>query len=130
DGATGTSFATVIFNSAYTTAAPLAGVTIDTHDALSQTNSATSMVVAGNQVVGSLTAGAYIHSAGSNTLAGSSSGLYIGFSTAATGTYQLDGAATLNVEGGEYVGYGGTGAFSQVRGTHTISGTAGLSMGT
>ncbi len=73
-------------------------------------------------------------SGGTITLSGGTSGsstapLTIGFSSLATtqGTYNLSGGVLA--DNGAFIGYAGTGAFSQSGGTHTIGGTLGLRLG-
>jgi autotransporter-associated beta strand protein len=47
--------------------------------------------------------------------------MYLGFNPGAAGNYSLTGGS-LAVMSGEYLGYGGTGSFTQSGGTHTVSG--------
>ena len=79
-----------------------------------------------NQYVGSPGASSFTQLGGTNSAPGS---LYLGYTAGTSGTYQMT-AGTLAVAGGnwspagnEYVGYSGTGTFTQSGGTHTFSGT-------
>lgn len=79
-----------------------------------------------NQYVGSPGVRSFTQSGGTNSAPGS---LYLGYTAGTSGAYQMTGG-TLAVAGGnggpggsEYVGYSGTGTFTQSGGTHTFSGT-------
>lgn len=66
--------------------------------------------------------GIFNQTGGTNSI---NSGLYLGGTfdgAGGMGTYLLSGTGTLAVGGNEYVGYNGTGFFSQSGGTNTISG--------
>ena len=54
---------------------------------------------------------------GTNTVTG---GLYLGNSSSGSGTYNLGGSGNLSAKT-EYVGYSGSGAFTQTGGTNTVS---------
>jgi autotransporter-associated beta strand protein len=62
--------------------------------------------------------GTYNLSAGTN----SSGSLYLGYYSGSNGTYYLNGTGQLTVIGNEYIGYTGTGIFSQTGGTNHIYG--------
>lgn len=69
----------------------------------------------GYEDVGSGGTGIFNHSAGSNT----TPRLFIG-DNGGNGAYNLSGTGSLTVNGDEYIGYGGTGNFTQSGGTHTF----------
>ena len=96
-------------------------------------------LVANNQYVGNGGTGSFTHSAGTNTLA---SNLYLGYNPADRGSYNLSGTGVLSVFDGqsdgvcpptsEYVGYSGTGLFTQSGGsnsTYCWYSTSGLYLG-
>ena len=84
-------------------------------------------LTANNQYVGNGGTGSFTHSAGTNTLANN---LYLGYNPADRGTYNLSGTGVLSVFDGqsdgvcpptsEYVGYSGTGLFTQSGGSNSI----------
>ena len=78
---------------------------------------------AANLYVGSGGTGTFTHSAGTNSL---SSSLYLGYNSADTGTYALSGTGKLSVSAGsltgnQYIGYSGTGNFTQSGGTNNLA---------
>ena len=80
-----------------------------------------SLSVATNECIGYGGKGTFTQSGGTHTIG---QDLYLGVlyfsSTASSGIYNLSGGS-LSVTGAEYVGYQGTGSFTQSGGTHTIS---------
>lgn len=90
------------------------------------TLSGTGVLSAKNEVMNSnALSGAFVQTGGSNTTPGS---LTLGNNAGTSGTYLLDGttgAGTLSVAQNEYIGYNGSGVFTQQGGTHTI-GTPGV----
>src|SRR5208282_2140832 len=49
-------------------------------------------------------------------------GLYLGYSASASGAYNLSGSGVLTAASTEYIGYSGTGTFTQSGGTNNLSG--------
>lgn len=84
-----------------------------------------SLSVGGNEYVGNLGAGTFTQSGGSNTVA---LGLYVGFSSGSTGTYNLN-SGTLSTGSLFSVGESGTGIFNQTGGSNTISSNSALFIG-
>ena len=80
---------------------------------------------AANQYVGSMGAGTFTQSGGTNAIA---TAVYLGDNAADSGTYSLSGTGKLNA-GNEYVGNSGTGVFSQSGGNNTISSSHSLYLG-
>ncbi|MHB9074490.1 MAG: autotransporter outer membrane beta-barrel domain-containing protein [Desulfobaccales bacterium] len=80
-----------------------------------------SLSVGSTECIGYGGIGTFTQSGGTHTLA---QDLYLGVlyfsSSASSGTYNLSGGS-LSVTGAEYIGYSGTGTFTQSGGTHTIS---------
>jgi hypothetical protein len=73
----------------------------------------------GIEVVGNSGTGNFNQTGGTNTITNGQS-LYVGSNNGATGSYELDGTASLTVSGGENIGYsGGTGTFIQDGGTNS-----------
>ena len=54
--------------------------------------------------------------------------LYLGYNTGASGTYTLSGTGSLS-SGSEYVGYNGSGSFTQSGGTNSVTDTLALGYG-
>jgi hypothetical protein len=82
---------------------------------------ANTLTVSGYENVGNRGAGVFNQSGGSNTINGDN-GLSLGVLAGATGTYNLSGAATLTVAGGnEYIGASGTGTFNQTGGSNSVN---------
>ncbi len=76
------------------------------------------LTVNGNEYIGYNGTGTFNQSGGSHTVGGD---LYLGYSAGSTGTYNLSGdptTSTLTVNGTEYIGYNGTGTFTQSGGTN------------
>jgi fibronectin-binding autotransporter adhesin len=77
-----------------------------------------------NQYIGYSGEGAFIQSAGFNTVTAnittSNVGFFLGYNAQAKGTYTLTGSGQLKANS-EYVGYNGTGTFNQSAGTNTCS---------
>jgi hypothetical protein len=75
-------------------------------------------------IVGYAGAGAFLQSGGIHTITqGNSAGLMIGYLPGSSGAYRLDnGTLNVNLDDAQtYVGYQGSGAFTQNGGTHTAS---------
>ena len=75
----------------------------------------------GNHYVGSGGTGLFTQSGGTNTISNS---LYLGNNAGDSGTYNLSGSGSVamtNFNSAEYVGYSGTGAFTQSGGVNSIS---------
>ncbi len=82
---------------------------------------ANTLTVSGYENVGNRGTGVFNQSGGSNTINGDN-GLSLGVLAGATGTYNLSGAATLIVAGGnEYIGASGTGTFNQTGGSNSVN---------
>ncbi len=89
--------------------------------------SGSGLLDAGCEFVGYSGSGTFNHSAGTNTY----SDIYLGYNAGSSGTYSLSGSGVLavgNYQNEEYVGYQGTGIFTQTGGTNTIPGGS-LSLG-
>ena len=84
-----------------------------------------SLSVGGNEYVGNLGTGTFTQTGGSNTVA---LGLYVGFSSGSTGTYNLN-SGTLSTGSLFSVGESGTGIFNQTGGSNTISSNSPLFIG-
>jgi hypothetical protein len=71
------------------------------------------------EYVGDYGMGSIDQSGGVNSMAG----LYIGYQSGSTGTYDLSGGGTLSTVpgGGEWVGFNGTGVFNQTGGTNNLT---------
>jgi T5SS/PEP-CTERM-associated repeat protein len=72
-----------------------------------------------SEQIGFSGAGHFIQSGGLNTITSGNS-LYIGDNSGATGFYTLSGTGSLSVSGYQYVGFSGTGTFTQTGGTNTV----------
>jgi hypothetical protein len=79
------------------------------------------------EYVGYFSAGSFIQTGGTNIVAvngGANTGgpyaLFLGYNPGITGSYSLGGTGSLESET-EYVGYGGTGTFTQSGGTNTLT---------
>ncbi len=75
--------------------------------------------VAGVEYVGQSGQGTFTQSGGTNAMTGPNF-LALGFQAGATGSYTLSGSALLSGNGSEYVGFSGSGAFTQLGGTNNI----------
>ena len=64
--------------------------------------------------------GSFTQSGGTNAIYSSSAGLYRGYAQG-SGSYNLGGTGLLSVAGYEYIGYPGTGSFTQCGGTNAVS---------
>ena len=79
------------------------------------------------EYVGSSGTGVFSQSGGTNAIIdGNGSQLYLGYGAASNGSYtltagQLTVSANVNSQGDEYIGYHGSGLFTQTGGTHLIS---------
>jgi len=86
------------------------------------TQSFATMTVSGSEYVGYNGRGRYVHSGGTHTVGGQ--GLFIGLSAGSSGSYDLSGGATLNVNANSSmtttVGGAGNGVFNQSGGTHNV----------
>jgi hypothetical protein len=84
-----------------------------------------------HEYIGLAGAGTFNQTGGSNSINASASGfLSVGHNAGATGTYNLGGVGALMVATPEYIGYMGTGSFTQSGGSsHTISGGKSLYLG-
>jgi autotransporter-associated beta strand protein len=71
-------------------------------------------------VVASTATGIFTQSGGTTTLTPYGSGLYLGNNPGSSGTYNLSGGGLLS-GATEYVGYSGSGSFTQTGGTHSVS---------
>ena len=77
-------------------------------------------------VVGNSGAGIFNQTGGTNDLLSSADvSLYLGYCSGASGTYTLSGTGQL-LAANQYVGYSGTGSFTQSGGTNAISGNLSL----
>ena len=72
-----------------------------------------------NQYVGYSGKGTFNQSGGTNSINAGSYSLYVGYNSAAAGSYNLAGGTLAAAT--EYIGYQGDGAFSQTLGTNSIS---------
>jgi len=89
------------------------------------------------EYIGYTGSGTFIQTGGTNT---STDSLYLGYGSNSSGNYELSGNGILNVGTGthhysEYIGFSGTGTFTQTGGTHTVGvyltlGNSGGSVGT
>jgi fibronectin-binding autotransporter adhesin len=77
-------------------------------------------------IVGFSGSGTFNENGGTVTINGANSALYLGYNSSSTGNYMLGGNGSLSVTSQEYVGYNGTGSFTQNSGTHTISNSLNL----
>lgn len=73
--------------------------------------------------VGNIGTGVFNQSGGSHTLTGTgfSDGLYVGYINGSSGTYNLSGTSSVLTSTNSYVGFSGTGMFTQTNGMHTVS---------
>ncbi len=83
--------------------------------------SGSGLLSASNEYIGLGGSGSFMQSGGTNTLASSSGTLILGANPGNVGTYTLSGSGLLAVAGIEYVGYSGSGSFTQSGGTNTFS---------
>ena len=91
------------------------------------TLSGTGLLSATAQYVGYSGTGSFTQSGGTNSLAYNggayfNAGLYLGYNADASGTYNLNGASQLLGTSFEFVGYSGTGNFTQSGGTNSLNG--------
>ena len=63
--------------------------------------------------------GTFVQSGGTNVL-GSLGALYLGYGSGSNGNYILSGSGLLSAANNEYVGYSGSGAFTQTGGTNNL----------
>ena len=61
-----------------------------------------------------------MQSGGTNSVAGY---LYLGYNAGSSGTYNLSGSGLLSAGYSEYIGYSGSGSFTQSGGTNSASTT-------
>lgn len=84
-----------------------------------------SLIVTSSEYVGSSGTGIFNQSGGNHqigtALRAGYSNLTIGDGAGGVGTYNLSGSGSLVVNGNEYIGYSGTGTFTQTGGTHTVT---------
>ncbi len=85
------------------------------------------VTVGGVEYVGYSGAAVFTQSGGTNGISGGANCLYLGYNAGSSGAYNLSGSGLLSVAGISYVGYSGTGAFTQSGGTNTTSTTLYLS---
>jgi hypothetical protein len=88
-----------------------------------------SLVAGQTQYIGYSGTGDFNQSGGSNSLTANTN-LYIGFMAGSTGSYTLSAGTLGDNSGFEYIGYHGVGSFNQTGGTNSLTGGAGLIMGT
>jgi hypothetical protein len=86
-----------------------------------------SLLAVAREYIGYQGNGLFTQTGGNNSIS-SNGTLILGFYGNTLGTYSLSGDGTLNVQGYEYVGYGGSGVFNQSGGLHTV-GTNTLTVG-
>ncbi|HEV8291341.1 MAG TPA: hypothetical protein VGP94_05440, partial [Tepidisphaeraceae bacterium] len=110
----------VFMDFTYTAATALNLVTINSSNENSVTVFANADLFAANEYIGNSAggSGAYSQSEFVNSVSGS---LNLGNTAGSNGTYGLSGSGSLNVFSNEYVGYAGTGVFTQSGGTHTVA---------
>lgn len=117
----------VTFDANYASGSALNSVTLDSTGTtgsviVNQTASGTALY-ATNQYIGTTTArNIYSQTTGSNI---ATSGLYLGYNAAGNGTYNLGGTGSIgatNSNATEYIGYSGSGTFTQTGGTNTCNG--------
>ncbi len=84
---------------------------------LSNGGSGSSLAVAGTEYVGFEGNGAFTQSGGANVV---STDLNLGYSSGASGAYNLSGGS-LAVNGSEYIGFAGSGLFTQSGGAHAVA---------
>ena len=84
--------------------------------------SGTGQLIAYSEYVGYSGAGNFVQSGGVNTLVYGDGGLYLGYSAGSSGTYTLSGTAQLSLTNysTEYIGYSGTGNFTQSGGVNDV----------
>jgi fibronectin-binding autotransporter adhesin len=85
--------------------------------------SGNSQLIAPTEYIGDSAAGSFSHSSGTNSV---TSAMYLGYNGGSSGGYSLSGngvllATTSAANGLEYVGYSGTGTFTQSGGTNTVN---------
>ena len=82
---------------------------------------ASSLTVNSEEVIGSVGTGMFTQTGGTNNVGDE---LFLGAgASSGNGSYSLSGeASSLTINNSEYVGYDGTGTFTQNGGTHTVSG--------
>jgi fibronectin-binding autotransporter adhesin len=79
----------------------------------------TGQLSAYNEYIGYSGMGKFTQTGGTNTIS-SSNYLYIGYNSGSSGTYDLSGTGQLSTTCNEYIGYSGTGSFTQTGGTNSI----------
>ncbi len=80
-----------------------------------------SLSVSWDEFLGNKGLGTLFQSGGTNNLSGGvNTGLYLGYDTSSSGSYNISGSGVLSASN-EYVGSSGTGTFSQSGGTNIIS---------
>jgi hypothetical protein len=79
------------------------------------------LTVGGNEFVGFGGAGTFNQTGGTNTVSDTTRALYVGDIVGAIGTYNLGGTGLLTVNGDEYVGFTGSGMFTQSGGEHDVT---------
>ena len=99
------------------------------------TDNATSSISGGSlssasQYLGYSGTGGFTQSGGTNNITGYGA-LYLGYNAGSSGTYNLSGNGLLTVSNNAFVGYSGTGSFTQSGGTNNVSitGYSGLYLG-
>jgi hypothetical protein len=106
----------------YSATNALSSITLDSAGTasveLSQTLSTASMF-AGTETVGNNGTATYNQTTATNSPTGN---LYLGFNSTASGTYLISGDATLSGAGVGYIGYSGTGTFTQNDGMVSFAG--------
>lgn len=121
---TASSDATVIYNSQNNPT--LGTVTVDGGNGYSlELEQSQGSLTSITQYIGYNGNGIYSQSGGTNTI-GITLGqgnLYLGYNTGSSGTYNLSGTGQLTTTQAEYIGYNGTGTFTQTGGSNTIGAT-------
>ena len=90
--------------------------------------SGSGLLFASSQFVGNSGMGTLTQSGGTNNL-GSDGSLDVGYNAGSIGSYNLSGSGLLTAQSVEYVGYSGTGTFTQSGGTNSIRGKSALCLG-
>ena len=73
--------------------------------------------------------GAFTQSGGTNSIGPYYGSLYLGYNPGSSGTYNLSGSGLLSPGISEYVGFSGTGSFTQSGGTNSLGNSNDLYLG-
>ncbi len=81
--------------------------------------SGSGLLSAGEEYIGYSGTGSFTQSGGTHSVSNFSA-LFLGYNAGSSGTYNLSGSGLLSVPWLEYIGYSGSGCFTQSGGTHSV----------